>query len=360
MADDISQKLKEIQSQLAKLETDYSSMATAMYDMFFNKEAKDVHLSIYNTKGELVEVTIPNRAKDATDKVLCGEGDPNTIEVDAKQMGVLYIDKETATVYYYTNDGWIAILSDINFEKGLDYLTPTGDGSHLTNLNMKNAARGAALPVISGGTGKTDFGDREAIIKYIPPVISEGEEVEPAYFTTATSGGDYISPRSFVGMICFSLSATYIPEGYLACDGAEYRVDYYPELYNYLHETTAIEYHLDREGNKWFYVPDLRDYYPYFTNAAVRPTLSTQDPALPNIKGRWVQEITGAEEYFDGAVYIPKEEGKPIQVSGKTSAPGGYYDYLVYFDASKHNPIYSDDIQDVQVRNIALVPIIKY
>ena len=72
MADEISQKLTSIQSQLAKLQTDYTSMATAMYDMFFNIEAKDVTLRLYDNNGKLVDVTIPNRAKDATDKVLSG------------------------------------------------------------------------------------------------------------------------------------------------------------------------------------------------------------------------------------------------------------------------------------------------
>ena len=56
MADEISQKLIDIQSQLAKLQTDYTSMATAMYDMFFNTEAKDVTLRLYNDNGELVDV----------------------------------------------------------------------------------------------------------------------------------------------------------------------------------------------------------------------------------------------------------------------------------------------------------------
>ena len=54
MADEISQKLSSIQAQLAKLQTDYTSMATAMYDMFFNTEAKDVTLRLYDDKGRLV------------------------------------------------------------------------------------------------------------------------------------------------------------------------------------------------------------------------------------------------------------------------------------------------------------------
>ena len=359
MADEISQKLTSIQSQLAKLQTDYTSMATAMYDKFFNTEAKDVTLRLYDDNGRLVDVTIPNRAKDATDKVLSGYGDPNVLEVSAKQLGVLYIDRDTATLYYYTVDGWVQVWSAVNFEKGLDYLSPTGDASSLINLNMKNAIRGSYLPVASGGTGVGNFGDKECVVKVVPAVIEDGEEITPAYFAPATSGTDFISPDSFVGMVCFSLSST-IPEGYLACDGAKYLVKYYPKLYEYLNKTIGTEASVNEDGDLVFDVPDLRGYYPYFTNLSERETLDKQEPALPNIKGQWVQEITGAETYFKDAVYIPTESGKPIQVSGKTSAPGGYYDYLVRFDASKYNDLYSDDVDDVRVRNVALLPIIKY
>lgn len=359
MADEISQKIDKLQSQLAKLQTDYSSMASAMYDMFFNNEAKDITLSMYDKTGQLVYVTIPNRAKDATDKVLYGEGDPNTLEIEAKQVGVLYINKDTAELYYYTVDGWIQVWSAVNFEKGLDYLSPTGDGSGLTNLNMKNAIRGSLLPVASGGTGNANYGTKECMIKYVPAVLKDGEEVTPAYFASAEIGSDFVSPDSFVGLIAFAFSET-VPEGFLACDGAEYLVKYYPKLYAYLHEHAGVNSTINKDGNEVFAVLDLRDYYPFFGNPSTRKLLDKQEPALPNIKGQWAQEITGAEGYFKDAVYIPQESGKPVQVSGKTSAPGGYYDYLVQFDASKYNHIYQDDIDEVRVRNISLLPVIKY
>lgn len=89
--DDIAQRLSSIQTQLAKLQTDYGSMASALYDIFFNTDAKDVTLRMYNKNGELVDVTLPNRAKDATDKVLTCAGNPEVLEVEAKQLGRVLI-----------------------------------------------------------------------------------------------------------------------------------------------------------------------------------------------------------------------------------------------------------------------------
>lgn len=360
MSDDISQRLSAIQNQLAKLQTDYASMAGALYDMFFNTTAKDITLRMYNEDGVLVDVKIPNRAKDSLDKVIRCEGNPNVLEIEASQVGVLCIDTETEDLYYYTTDGWILLWSSTNFASGLDYIQPEGDASSLINLNMKNALKYSALPVVSGGTGSTDLGS--GMLKSIPAVVENGVEIEPAKIVVATPGSDYAAVNTFVGSVSFALS-TNIPEGFLVLDGATYKVKYYTNLYNYLHEALGTEAYIGEDGELVFDLPYLLDYYPQFVDPAKRAPLDKQSPALPNIKGAWAQEITGinTDNYFTGAVAVAKDsDNRPIQVPGKTSAPGGYYDYAIDFDASKYSSIYQDGIDEVRVKNVALLPIIKY
>ena len=71
-------------------------------------------------------------------------------------------------------------------------------------------------------------------------------------------------------------------------------------------------------------------------------------------------EITGGEDNFSGSVSIAlDEDGNYKQVDGKSSAPSGSYDYLIDFDASASSEKYTD-VDEIRVKNIALIPAIKY
>lgn len=407
--DDISQRLEQIQAQLAELQSNYGGIARTYYNIFYNPEPMDVSLTLYNNDGELEEVTVPNRAKDASDKIYKTEGSPNGSL--AAPLGALCYDTANRKLYFKTimqgssEEGWVEVVSSENFKPNVNYLPYTdGNGVNLTNLNANNINKGV-LSMQFGGTGSTEL---KGILKGVPPVKDErGETIKPGYITTAEPGVDYTSLSSFTGMICFAPIES-APEGFLVCDGSKYRIKFYKELYDLLTrrrvstgEYVNVKYYTSRtiqEDNEyaethdihdetqcyfvaddpatgeydveWFRVPNLLGYFPRFwgPNAANtvdtepdRYVLSEQKDGVPNIRGQWAQEITGIpENYFTDAVEIPKQDDKPIQVEGKSSAPGGYYDYLIRFNAQNCSDRYIDDLPEVRVINKALLPIIKY
>ena len=59
-------QLKQIQSQLAALETSYANMTRTYYNMFYNNTPMDITLQIYDEDGALKTITVPNRAKAST------------------------------------------------------------------------------------------------------------------------------------------------------------------------------------------------------------------------------------------------------------------------------------------------------
>ena len=405
-SDNISVRLDQIQAQLAKLQESYGDIARTYYNIFYNPEPMDITLSLYDNNGELVEITVPNRAKDSSDKIYKSSGTPNGSI--AAPLGALCFDEVNYKLYFKTmvngstTEGWVEVLSVSNFTANKDYIPFVGgDGSNLSGINVNKVGSGI-LPVKFGGTGTDEL---SGILKGVPPVKDDvGEVLVPGYVTTAIPGIDYTSLTTFTGIICFA-PITFAPEGFLICDGAAYRTDYYYDLYELMTRRYAAtgEVYYDkfplRDGDEsltveqctdetksffyrdwdpeyeeanvtYFRVPNLMGYFPRFwspvsTNTVdsepERTILSVQMDKIPNVIGNWVQEITGIpEQYFNGAIAIVKQDGKPIQIDGKTSAPGGYYDYLINFDASRCSSVYNNDATEVLVKNVALLPIIKY
>lgn len=405
--DSVSDRLDQIQSQLAKLQESYGNIARTYYNIFYNPVGMDVELTLYNNDGELETITVPNRAKDATDKVYRSSGDPNGVV--SANLGSLCFDEVNFKLYFKarqsgsTSEGWIEVLARSNFAPNMDYIPyHNGDGTYLTKLNAQSIEAGI-LPVERGGTGSQEL---SGILKGVPTVKDAGGNIiTPGYVTTAEAGVDYTSISSFVSIICFAPMAM-APEGFLICDGAAYRIDHYGPLYEIMtrrYDVKGEPYHVkfplgdgdegaeeftDKSKSyyvedvtlpdgtieysvEFFRVPDLLGYFPRFwspnpvhtvDSEPERNILSVQLDGVPNIKGEWVQEITGiAEENFNGAISIPKDSnGNPKQVTGKTSAPGGYYDYVLDFDASRVSKVYRNDSTEVTVKNVALLPIIKY
>lgn len=86
------------------------NMTSVFYDIFLNPEPMDVELQQYNADGELITITIPNRAKDRK-IALTGEGSPEG-SVEAN-VGTCYVDESNQAVYFKVtgtgNTGWVIV-----------------------------------------------------------------------------------------------------------------------------------------------------------------------------------------------------------------------------------------------------------
>lgn len=210
--------LEDIVYLLTILFTNLNNQNKMYYDMFLNPVPMDLELERYDENGELVKVTLANRAKDRI-WVLTGEGNPNG-SVAAK-VGTLYLDlnENSRSLYFKSTgseedtSGWQLIYSYNN----LNYLAPDGDASELQNVNADSITMGT-LKVPFGGTGTQR--------------ITSGSLIQG-------NGQDPFSPYNisdlsslfdeFIGMIMYS-SVDNITGNWLICDGTEYNINERPEL----------------------------------------------------------------------------------------------------------------------------------
>ena len=236
--------MEDIVNLLTILFTNLNNQNEMYYDMFLNPIPMDLKLQRYDEKGDLVTVTLPNVAKMRITSY-SGEGNPNGKQPAA--VGALYIDTNTRTVYYKATGsdsyGWQLIWSTANLVEGVDFLSPTGDGSQVHDLNASNVSSGT-LKVTRGGTGT---GLLSGILK--------GNGENPV--STAIVDEDYLAPSSFTGLIMYCPTAV-IPDGWLICDGTIYNISVQPELTR-LFNKLGNKY--GGNGTTTFGVPDLIDRY---------------------------------------------------------------------------------------------------
>lgn len=111
MANEVDTNL--IIDNLTELLQNTVNMTSVFYDIFINPVPMDVTLEQYNSDGELISVTVPNRAKDLQ-RALIGTGDPEGV-VSASE-GTLYVDEVSQTVYVKADGneatGWKIILTE--------------------------------------------------------------------------------------------------------------------------------------------------------------------------------------------------------------------------------------------------------
>ena len=105
------------------------NMTSVFYDIFLNPTPMDVELKQYNSNGDLVTITIPNRAKDRS-IALTGTGSPEgTVTAN---IGTSYVDTTSDTVYFKAtgtgNTGWVIVLT----QEGVE----TYIRAYLTNNNF--------------------------------------------------------------------------------------------------------------------------------------------------------------------------------------------------------------------------------
>lgn len=367
--DDITyaDQLKQIQAQLAVLETSYANMTRTYYDMFYNNTPMDITLQIYNEEGELKTITVPNRAKSST-STLTYAGSP--LGVLQASLGTFVVDTTTGDLWYETSpndvDGWLQIANTADVgQAAINYMLANPSvGSLIPDLSASHVTSGQ-LEVAVGGTGVsgTNAIYLNGILKMVPETTVDGVTTK-AHIEVAEAGKDYLEAANLSGMIVF-FPTEYIPAGYLMCDGSLYSKETYADLYNALTNNGAIECPYGETDDK-FAVPSLNDLFiRCTTNFLQRVVGSVQDDAIPNYKGTLSLEITGGEENFTGAIQIALDEDNNYkQVDGKSSAPSGSYDYLINLNPQTYNEtcarVYSDEVDEVRVKNIALVPAIKY
>lgn len=129
---------------------------------------------------------------------------------------------------------------------------------------------------------------------------------------------------------------TNTPEGWLFCDGSQFDINIYPELYNVLGKSI---------------LPNIAD--GRFLEGAVLPNVP-QDASLPNIKGEVsIKGIDASRLYIDhNNNEIVKDANNALYGGGsESSVRVGSYDKndkykqnkTLVFDASKYNSVYNDD-----------------
>lgn len=336
MATDVSNisTLQDVINVLSVLFFNMNEIERVYYDIFINPEPLMVEVQRYNDQGVLETISVPNRAMMAI-TVLTGNGAPNG-SVSAS-VGSFYLNTEESSLELYYKStgadsyGWVKFWSTINFQEGENYLSPTGDASQLTNLNMSNAGSGT-LAVGRGGTGATSI---TGLVK--------GNGAAP--FSAAVEGVDYIGAGSMVGLIAF-YPVNSIPTGWLRCDGAAYNRVTYARLFNKIGTIYG-----SGDGSTTFNVPNLFNHFircwdgtsPFNTAQAAQVgghshgfsgTTSIEDTNHTHTRG--TMNITGkfpvmqTTKYFSGAFYCDTSVR-----TLKNDNSNGDPDYQAIFDAAR-------------------------
>ena len=236
--------MEDIVNLLSILFTNLNNQNEQYFDMFLNPVPMDLDLERYNEKGELEVVVHPNVAKMRI-SAYSGVGNPNGVQVAG--VGALYVDTTTRNIYYKAvgsdRYGWQLVWTTANLIEGENFLSPTGNGSQLKNLNANSITSGV-LPVSRGGTGATSV---VGLVK--------GSGTSP--FTAAVVDEDYLAPSSLTGLVMYS-PVEDIPDGWLICNGEIYTTVTRPELARLCRK---LKSKYGGDGVTTFGVPNLIDKY---------------------------------------------------------------------------------------------------
>lgn len=151
MASEVDTNL--IIENLTELLQNTVNMTSVFYDIFINPVPMDVVLTQFNQDGQLITISVPNRAKDMQ-RALIGIGNPEG-SVSAAE-GTLFVDQTTQTVYVKTvgneTNGWKIILTEEgvytyvkNYLVEGGYLDEAALEQYLTNHSYTTEARVAEI-----------------------------------------------------------------------------------------------------------------------------------------------------------------------------------------------------------------------
>lgn len=124
-----------IAENLTELLQNSVNMTSVFYDIFLNPEPMYVDLTQIGANGEVITISIPNRAQDMI-LASIGTGSPEGV-VEAGP-GHIYVDSETLTCYVKAtgegNTGWKVILTEQGLYTYIDNYLRTGDFITVTTL----------------------------------------------------------------------------------------------------------------------------------------------------------------------------------------------------------------------------------
>ena len=174
---------------ITELLTNSVNITDKFYDIFFNPEPMDVTFEQYNDDNKLIEVTIPNRAKDLKN-IKVGSRNPEG-QVSA-EVGTLYINSSVPQLYIKvegTNEnGWVAIP---NQEETIsiirNYLEVNG---YATEEYVNNSIGNGTIIFTQGGVQKGTIAmnqNGDATIEFEAPSESGGVVVDQTYNPTSTN-----------------------------------------------------------------------------------------------------------------------------------------------------------------------------
>ena len=354
---------EQIISLLQMLFTNMNNLDKLYYDMFINTTPLTLTLERYNEEGVLESYELPNRAKDRTG-LLQGRGNPERAQIAG--IGTFYLDILTSNIWVKTIDegatGWVMLYTPSNFIQGREYMSPTGDASGLQGLSASNI-QGGIVAVANGGTGTTGL---DGII------MGRGPELA---YTTAVARVDYAIPDTFIGMLGLFMTSD-LPEGWIPAYGqAVARRDYQKLADKLMPEGGTATYpnnllQSDGEGGLSYtdeygvvrhigvgemVIPNLQDRYIRGWKSTSGEVLGGfQKCALPNITGSFFntqERETSIPKDPEGAFWRITSAGNGVD------GTMGWFERLG-FDASRSNPIYQADVNEVRTNNInALVAI---
>ena len=125
MADIDIATYEQISTMMTHLLTYYTQLALTYQEMFYDPEPKDITVQLYDADGNLVDYTIPNRAKDFN-FIKNGEGSPEGVV--SAEIGTTYQDTLNGKLYIKRagtdNTGWYLIGSETGIREG--YNNPEG------------------------------------------------------------------------------------------------------------------------------------------------------------------------------------------------------------------------------------------
>ena len=245
--------LEDIVNILSILFNNMNSISRLYYDIFLNPTPmKDIPVKLYDDNGVLQDREIPNVAYYKS-SVLLNPGSPEGV-LPASQ-GAFCIDTLTNDLYYKSegtdSTGWKKVFSS----NSDNFLTPTGSGAQLTDLNMRNATDGP-LSVLYGGTGIPDV--RNGLSLFSGLVKANGTNP----FSEAVSDVDYVDPASMVGVVSFyagnvNIKAdepTIVNGGWFVCNGKKVSRAKYPRLESVIGDIYGAPEDKDEE---YFLLPNL-------------------------------------------------------------------------------------------------------